>query len=242
VLGQHYLVDEEVIDDLIARAAIRKGETVMEIGTGKGAVTSRLSQVADRVEAFEIDHDNYEETRESLLEPSRVRLHLGDAFKYRVDFDVLVSSLPYSKSSTFVEWLSRVRYKRAVVIVQDDFARKTIAPPGNRNYRAISVITQLSSEIKLGGKVGRDAFVPPPRVTSRVMELTPRLRLSKRELVLIKKLFTLRRRTLGAAIHDLNFQTQPPDGNVQKRIFQLSPAEVYEIVSRYKLDTLKRMS
>ena len=62
---------------------------------------------------------------------------------------MLLSSLPYSESSPFVEWLSRRRYDRAVVLLQRDFAMKITAPPGSPAYRAVSVISQASAQVEI---------------------------------------------------------------------------------------------
>ncbi len=154
-LGQHYLVDAEVVARMVDGAGIRPGEKVLEIGTGKGVVTKALAGLGAEVEAFEVDRENYAETLRALGEAS-VRVHLGDAFEQRPTFDVLVSSLPYSESSRFVEWISGLEYDRAVVLLQEDFVRKLLAPPGSRDYKAVSALAQISSKAVVLSKVGRD--------------------------------------------------------------------------------------
>src|SRR5213593_958209 len=182
-LGQHYLRDEGIVKRVIELAAIRNGERVLEIGTGRGTLTAQLAKVADSLEAYEIDRENYLTTKPR--------------------FDVLVSSLPYSESSTFVEWLSELAYDRAVVILQEDFARKITANPGERNYRAVSVIAQLSADISLKNPVPRHAFEPPPRVNSRMVVFVRKRELTRKKMVLIKLLFSMRRRNLKAALSKL---------------------------------------
>src|SRR5580698_10003162 len=110
-LGQHYLIDPSVTALMVRLAAIERDDRVLEIGTGRGALTRGLSGASDSFEAFELDRDNYLATKELGLD---VVLHHGDAFADSREFDVLVSSLPYSESSNFVEWLSRHHYEKAV--------------------------------------------------------------------------------------------------------------------------------
>ena len=161
-LGQHYLADGAVVDLMVRTACIEGPERVLEIGTGKGVVTRELCKTSTRVEAFELDHENVLATRSLGLDG--LVLHEEDAFSAPREFDVLVSSLPYSESSNFVDWLAKLRYRRAIVLLQRDFAWKLIAQPGDESYRAVSVISQISSEVRVIRDVARTSFDPPPRV------------------------------------------------------------------------------
>jgi 16S rRNA (adenine1518-N6/adenine1519-N6)-dimethyltransferase len=116
-LGQHYLVDSEVVQRIIATAGLERHETVLEIGTGKGVLTERLAGLCHRLDGYEVDLENYRETLKRV-DRANAHIHLGDAFKKRPRFDVLVSSLPYSRSLDFIEWISQVEYGRAVVLLQ----------------------------------------------------------------------------------------------------------------------------
>jgi 16S rRNA (adenine1518-N6/adenine1519-N6)-dimethyltransferase len=144
LLGQHYLTDPSVVNAMIGLAAVRQGERVLEIGTGRGSLTRELVGLTANLEGYEIDSESYEVLRKELGSASLI-LHNEDAFKSSPEFDVLLSSLPYSESSNFVQWLSRRRYDRAVVLLQRDFATKITAAPGSPAYRAVSVISQASA-------------------------------------------------------------------------------------------------
>ena len=231
-LGQHYLRDEGIVKRVIELAAIRKRERVLEVGTGRGTLTSELAKVADSLEAYEIDRENYLTTK-SLLNSHHAKLRLGDAFKAKPRFDVLVSSLPYSESSTFVEWLSELTYDRAIVILQEDFARKITVSPGDRNYRAVSVIAQLSADVSLKNPVPRHAFEPPPRVNSRIVVFVRKRKLTRKKVVLIKLLFSLRRRNLKAALTKLGFDSSVGTNLGSRRVNSLAPEEVHDIISSF---------
>jgi 16S rRNA A1518/A1519 N6-dimethyltransferase RsmA/KsgA/DIM1 with predicted DNA glycosylase/AP lyase activity len=193
---------------MIGLAAIRRGESVVEIGTGKGALTRELVALTDKLEAYEVDRESYEALRGQLAGTSLV-LHNGDAFKSSAEFDVLLSSLPYSESSTFVEWLSLRRYGRAVVLLQRDFATKITAPPGSPDYRAVSVISQASSKVEIVSGVSRSSFDPPPRVNSCLVTMRWRRTLSKEQIAMTKKIFSQKRRTVRAALKNLGLVAPP---------------------------------
>ncbi len=228
-LGQHYLVDDNVVDEIVSTARIQPGERVFEIGTGKGVLTKVLAGLSAEVEAYELDRDNFAETVKTLGGTS-VRVILGDAFEQRPRFDVLVSSLPYSESSRFVEWVSEIEYDRAVVLLQEDFVRKLLAPPGSRDYRAISALAQISSSIAVSSKVGRDSFSPRPRVNSAIVKFAPRIRVSSEERASIYRLFSLRRRQVASALDELEMEGAR-EGYGNRRVYSLTAAEVHELCS-----------
>jgi 16S rRNA A1518/A1519 N6-dimethyltransferase RsmA/KsgA/DIM1 with predicted DNA glycosylase/AP lyase activity len=236
-LGQHYLIETSVVDSMIDLADIKGDERVLEIGTGKGALTKRLVSLTNRLEGYEIDMANYEQLQRELGQS--LSLHNRDVFKSQVgDFDVLLSSLPYSESSVFVEWLSRRRYDRAVVLVQWDFARKITAPPGSRAYRAVSVISQASAQVEIVSDVGRLSFEPPPRVDSCLVMMKWRRCLTSEEIAMIKRIFSQKRRTVKAALRSLGLvaprsasSTSSRDGaSPQCRVNSLRPESVLAMV------------
>jgi len=226
-LGQHYLADRRVVEEIIASADIQSDERVLEIGTGRGVLTKELAHLGAGLEAYEVDRENRTVTLEELG-TARAVIHLGDAFKETPRFDVLVSSLPYSRSATFVEWISQVEYDRAVVLLQEDFVHKVLATPGTRDYRAMSAIAQISSEVEVLMKVGRESFSPPPRVNSLLISVKPKRRMGGLEISRIKRLFSLRRREVVSAMAKLGM-ARPEIDYDKRRIYSLTPDEVLEI-------------
>ncbi len=234
-MGQHYLTDPAVVSSMINLAAIRQGERVLEIGTGRGALTKELMRLTANLEGYEIDRESYEWLRRELGGASLL-LHNEDAFKSSPEFDVLLSSLPYSESSAFVEWLSRRRYDRAVVLLQRDFARKITAPPGSPAYRAISVISQASARVEIVSDVSRRSFDPPPRVNSSLVTMRWRRSLSPEQTAMIKRIFSQKRRTVRAALKSLGLVEPPsapePGENtlLQCRVNSLRPESVLAMI------------
>ncbi len=225
-LGQHYLVDGEVISRIVELAQIRPSDRVLEIGTGKGALTRELAGLGAKFEGYEVDRRNYDETKASArLSDGQIRL--GDAFKQRPSFDVLVSSLPYSESTRFIEWLCGADFGRAIVVLQEDFVRKITAHPGARDYRGISALAQMAFDIKMLERVSRKSFSPQPRVNSVIVSFTPKLPVSDEEVAEIMRLFSLRRRQVDSALSELGMEGA--GGHGRRRVYSLTPEEVHEL-------------
>jgi 16S rRNA A1518/A1519 N6-dimethyltransferase RsmA/KsgA/DIM1 with predicted DNA glycosylase/AP lyase activity len=232
-LGQHYLVDDAVVREVIRQVPHGGTEQrILEIGTGRGILTSELSKLTSNLEAFEIDPANFELTEKAIIDSRSVKLRLGDAFEEEPgEFDVLVSSLPYSESSRFVEWLSSRTYTRAVVILQEDFVSKMLALPGRRNYRAISVIAQSSFRAEVLRQVPRSSFEPQPRVNSQLVTISPISRLDADVIGFIKRLFSVKKRKVGVALKVLKLRPgrQVTSDVEQRRVYQIEPAKLRRI-------------
>jgi len=219
---------------MVSLAAIRHDERVLEIGTGRGALTRELMGLTANLEGYEIDRESYEGLKRAV--GASVVLHNEDAFKSSPQFDVLLSSLPYSESSHFVEWLSRKRYDKAVVLLQRDFAMKITSPPGGPAYRAISVISQASAKVEIVSDVSRLSFDPPPRVNSCLVTMRWRRTLSAEQTAMIKRIFSQKRRTVKAALKSLGLAAPPsapePAANfaLQCRVNSLRPDSVLAMI------------
>ena len=210
-------------------ADIGPEDRVLEIGTGKGALTKELAGLGASYLGYEVDRANFAETS-NLVRERGTRIVLADAFEERPDFDVLVSSLPYSESAAFVRWLSGIGFRRALVVLQEDFVRKIRAPPGSRDYRGISALSQICFDVRVLGTVPRTAFVPQPRVDSVIASFTPIRRIEKAEVTNVIRLFSLRRRLADSALTELGMRGAGSYG--RRRVNSLSPDEVHLLCAR----------
>ncbi len=223
-LGQHYLVDDETIRRLVSLAHIGPADRVLEIGVGKGALTKELARLGASYLGYEVDRANFDEAS-GLVRGTNARVVLADAFEEHPDFDVLVSSLPYSESASFVKWLSGFRFSRAVVVLQEDFVRKITAPPGTRGYRGISALSQICFDVRVLGRVPRAAFSPQPRVGSVIASFSPLRLIGEAEVASIIRLFSLRRRLADSALAELGMKRDGSFG--RRRVNSLRPDEVH---------------
>ena len=211
---------------MVSLAGIGPADKVLEIGTGRGALTKELAGLGASFLGFEIDRANFDETSD-LVRGTSARVVLADAFEERPEFDILVSSLPYSESAPFVKWLSGMEFRKAVVVLQEDFVRKLMARPGSRDYRGISALAQICFDINVLSRVPRAAFSPQPRVGSVIASFSPRRRVGSAEVANVIRLFSLRRRLADSALAELRMNGAQSFG--RRRVNSLSPDEVHLI-------------
>jgi 16S rRNA A1518/A1519 N6-dimethyltransferase RsmA/KsgA/DIM1 with predicted DNA glycosylase/AP lyase activity len=170
------LADRRILAKIVSAASIEKDETVLEAGSGQGILTAELCRYAKAVISYEVDIKLYRRVQERLLlQFKNLQLVNADLFKNGDShfFDVFVSNLPYSRSRDAIEWLSRQNFKRAIVMVQDEFADKLTARPGSENYRAISALAAHCFAIEKLFNVRRESFEPQPKVQSSIIRIIP---------------------------------------------------------------------
>lgn len=241
-LGQHLLRDSKILDNIVLASNISKDDTVLEIGTGMGNLTEKLSLSAKNVISIEIDKHFYELAQCKLRKYKNVELIHGNGFKLNRDFDILVSNIPYSKSRIFIEWLIYKKFKHSVVTVQKEFADKLLTSPGSSNYRAISVITQSFLQVKKLFNIKNIFFYPPPKIDSTVLLLIPKKveNINPKTVKALKILFSFRGKLVLSAIKTI-FKNNKKEQNIlindleytllQKRVEQLNADEALGIAS-----------
>jgi 16S rRNA (adenine1518-N6/adenine1519-N6)-dimethyltransferase len=177
--GQHFLARQSVLERIAEAACPDPTPLVIEIGPGRGALTSHLLARAARVVAIEIDPVLVEYLRAKYRDESRLTLIEADVLK--VDLApwgraAVTGNLPYYITSPIVEKTLGLgeNLVHAVFLVQKEVAERLTAAPGSRDYGFLSVQTQLSSDPELLFTVPPDAFRPRPKVDSAVVRLTPR--------------------------------------------------------------------
>ena len=178
--GQHFLRDRSVLARIADALALTGVETVVEIGPGRGALTDLLVERAGRLVAIEIDRDLAQHLRVRYADRPHVTIVEADVLEVDLaalagDDFVLAGNVPYYITTPILFHALRApRPKRAVYLVQKEVADRVTAPPGSKQYGALSVNVQALAEASLVCRVLPGAFVPPPKVDSAVIVLTPR--------------------------------------------------------------------
>ncbi|EGC29171.1 hypothetical protein DICPUDRAFT_84787 [Dictyostelium purpureum] len=177
--GQHLLKNPLIIDSIVEKAQLKSTDTVLEIGPGTGNLTMKLLENCKKVIAVEVDPRMAAELQKRVAASpyaQHLQIILGDFLKVDLPyFDVCVANVPYQISSplTFKLLAHRPIFRTAVLMFQREFALRLAAKPGDSLYCRLSVNTQLLSKVTHLMKVGKNNFLPPPKVESAVVKIEP---------------------------------------------------------------------
>lgn len=180
VHGQHILRNPLVVNAIVAKAGVKRTDTVLEVGPGTGNLTVKLLDAAKKVIAYEVDPrmivEVYKRVQGSEAE-NRLEVVQGDVLKHEMPyFDLCVANTPYQISSPLVFRLlsHRPMFRAAVLMFQREFALRLTAKPGDSLYCRLSVNVQLLARVNHLMKVAKNNFRPPPKVESSVVRIEPR--------------------------------------------------------------------
>jgi 16S rRNA (adenine1518-N6/adenine1519-N6)-dimethyltransferase len=175
-LGQHFLVDENLLGVIGRLAELDQGDVVLEVGPGLGVLTGYLAEHTGRVHAVELDRSLEPRLREAVSGRDNVELHFGDALQLDLGGlepapTKLVSNLPYNIATPLVvESLGGLPSLGSwTVMVQREVADRFFAPPGTKAYGSVSVLVQLGTERTGFHPVSRTVFRPQPNVDSALV-------------------------------------------------------------------------
>ena len=178
--GQHFLRDPGVVDAIVRAIAPQDGDTIVEIGPGRGAITAPLAKAGKRLVAVELDRDLAAQLREQYRDAADVEIVQADALTF--DFGSLgdelrvVGNLPYNISTPLLFHLleQRACIRDMHFMLQKEVVDRMAAAPGSKAYGRLGIMLGCYFEIDALFDVDRTAFDPPPDVTSAVVRLLPR--------------------------------------------------------------------
>ena len=212
-LGQNFLCDESVPEGIAERAGIDGDTCVLEVGPGIGCLTQQLCRRARRVAAVELDGRLAPILAETMAGAGNFTLVQGDILKIDIpalcarEFGegraVACANLPYYITSPAIAaLLGSGCFSDVTVMVQREVALRLCAAPGAGDYGAFSVFAQWHSEPEIVLDVGRECFIPQPKVDSAVVRLHVRqappaaVRSEEMFFRVVKAAFSQRRKTL----------------------------------------------
>lgn len=213
-LGQNFLINQQIIDDIIEKSKITNEDTVLEIGPGLGSLTKALLKNAKRVIAVELDenmvnilknrfnNENLEIINDDILKIDLIEL-TNKYGKIKV-----VANLPYYITTPIImKLLEEEHYIDSItVMVQKEVGERLCAKPGSKDFGAVTIGVNYYSNSKIIIDVPKDNFLPAPEVDSCVIKLdilnTPPVELKdkKRFFRLVKAGFSQRRKTINNSL------------------------------------------
>jgi 16S rRNA (adenine1518-N6/adenine1519-N6)-dimethyltransferase len=177
--GQHFLTDPGVIDAIIRAVHPTSDDVVVEIGPGQGAITDALARNAGHLHAVELDRDLVARLRHQYEGNPKVTVHEADALQF--DFSSLgdqlrvVGNLPYNISTPLLFHL--LKYRDRILdmhfMLQKEVVARMAASPGSKAYGRLGIMLGCHLNVESLFDVEREAFDPPPDVTSAVVRLDP---------------------------------------------------------------------
>ncbi|AND83353.1 16S rRNA (adenine(1518)-N(6)/adenine(1519)-N(6))-dimethyltransferase RsmA [Clostridium tyrobutyricum] len=217
-LGQNFLIDDSVLEDIICAADISNGDLVIEIGPGVGTLTRELLNRANKVCAIELDSGLIPILQEELKDFPNFELIHGDALK--TDFNKLigdysevkfVANLPYYVTTPIISKIltEDYKFKSLTIMIQKEVGERIAAKPDCKQYGALSILVQYYCDVSVIRKVTPDAFIPSPKVDSIVIKLDrlsePKIVLKDKKLFfkIVRLAFNMRRKTLWNALKPL---------------------------------------
>ncbi len=216
-MGQNFLIAAWVPEQIADSARLDEQTGVLEIGPGIGCLTAELSRRAGRVVSVELDKSLRPILAETLEGRDNVELVFGDVLRQDIPAlvaeklgglrPVVCANLPYNVTSPLLTALIRAGcFEQITVMVQREVARRICAPAGSADYGAFGLFVQWHAEPELLFEVPPSCFLPQPKVTSAVIQLTrraaPPAQARDEELLfrVIRAAFNQRRKTLVNAL------------------------------------------
>ena len=183
-LGQNFILDRQLLARIAAIPGEIAGETVYEVGPGPGGLTRALLERGANVVAVERDR-RFLPALGELGEEFPGKLELVEADALRIDEPAtvgegarVVSNLPYNVGTALLlRWLTGPWppwWRSLTLMFQKEVAERIVAKPGSDAYGRLSILSQWRSDARIAMQLSRSAFVPPPKVASAVVHLTPR--------------------------------------------------------------------
>ncbi|BFM50825.1 16S rRNA (adenine(1518)-N(6)/adenine(1519)-N(6))-dimethyltransferase RsmA [Marinomonas sp. THO17] len=180
--GQNFLHDHGVIRRILACIAPKKGQRIVEIGPGKGALTEGIISVTERMDVVELDRDLIPILKVNLFRYPELTVHEADAIKF--DFSALASddqairvvgNLPYNISTPLIfHLLSQASIIEDMhFMLQKEVVDRLAARPGDNLYGRLSVMAQYYCAVDSLFVVGPESFDPAPKVDSAIVRMTP---------------------------------------------------------------------
>ena len=186
-LGQNFIVDANILVNIVAAAGLDKDTNVVEVGPGIGALTEHLARASKEVVAFEIDdrllpvladtlspYDNVEIVHTDVL-----KANLAEILTPRLNLEerlMVVANLPYYITTPIIMHFleSEVRIDGLVIMTQKEVGDRITAAPGTKAYGSLSIAIQYYMEAEIAFIVPKTVFVPQPNVDSAIIKLTRR--------------------------------------------------------------------
>lgn len=221
-LGQNFLIDANIVNNIVAAAELSSKDTVLEVGPGIGTLTQGLAQSGANVVAVELDKRLLPVLDTTLDGYDNVRIVNGDILQVDImqtvgtDNFKVCANLPYYITTPIIFALleKKLPMERLVAMVQKEVAERMAAKPGGKDYGALSVAIQYYTEPQIAFLVPPSSFIPAPAVDSAVIvckrRAKPPVEVCDEDLFfrIVKAAFSLRRKMLSNSLKNMGIKSE----------------------------------
>ena len=214
-LGQNFLFDPLILDNIIQASGLSGEDTVVEIGPGPGRLTRKLAEIVKRLIAIELDPELYERLKGDFIAYRNVEIIHADALKFPFEtigkFKV-VANIPYYITTPIIFRLLEAReYLQSMTLTtQKEVAERIAAEPGGKDYGVLTIMIQYFAQAELMFIIPKEAFRPVPKVDSAVVHMkilerpSVMVRDEKMFFRLVRTAFSQRRKTLSNSLKGIS--------------------------------------
>lgn len=221
--GQNFIIDENIINNIVNKSEIDENTLVIEIGPGAGSLTSGLAKKAKNVICYEIDKSLEEVLKTNLKEYNNVKVKFIDFLNANVKDDLkeyeyeklyVVANLPYYITTPiimkFIE--DKIDASKIVIMVQKEVGDRFKAEPGSKDYGSLSIFLKYYFDIAKLMDVSKNVFIPKPNVDSIVVcfsKVKSKVYVKNEELFfkLVKDSFVQKRKTIKNNLKSYNLNS-----------------------------------
>lgn len=246
-LGQNFLIDGNIVRNIVEKAGITKDDCVLEIGPGIGTLTEELALSAKKVVAVEIDKDLIPILDETVGKYENVEVIHSDILKIDIDKLIdekleggpvkVVANLPYYVTTPIITKLieEKLNIDSIVVMVQKEVAERMAASPGGKIYGSLSVLIDYYSTAEIILNAPKTVFMPQPKIASSVIRLKIKKDLadvdSEKLFKVVRASFSKRRKTILNALSTYGFDIEKDTIRACLDMSGINPSERAERLS-----------
>jgi len=183
--GQNFIIDENIIKNIVNKSNVDSDTLVIEIGPGAGSLTNFLAQKAKQVLCYEIDETLNTILNQNLINHKNINIIYKDFLKANITDDIkdyeykklyIIANLPYYITTPIIVKIieEKINVDKIVIMVQKEVGNRFKANPGSKDYSSLSIFLKYYFEINKIMDVSKNVFMPKPNVDSIVLEFNKR--------------------------------------------------------------------
>jgi 16S rRNA (adenine1518-N6/adenine1519-N6)-dimethyltransferase len=237
--GQNFLVDSNVINKIISSIDIKPNDSILEVGPGKGAITTLLAEKVKKITAIEIDSNLCKSLEDKNI--SNLEIINNDILKTdlsKIDSNIIIGNLPYYITTPilFKIFKSTLNWEKIYFTMQKEVAERITGKPNTKSYGRLTIMCQIFSNTKILFNISPQVFRPIPKVESSFLEFSKNTDFQINDYMrfeeIIRKIFNQRRKKFKNCISpEMNLNLSENLELLDKRPEQITIQEYMDLIN-----------